>query len=127
MRQEIQPAAIVGRILFALPFLAFGLMHLANVQQMAGMVPLPAGAFWVVFTGICMLAAAVSLLLDRVVWLLMPALALLLTIFTVALHVPEALNPETAQLGMVAILKNIGLIGGALAFTALYPPGRRPR
>lgn len=121
------PLAFVARVIFALPFLAFGMMHLLSTEAMAGAVPLPAGAFWVGLTGLCMIAAAISLLLDRVVWLSMPALALMLAIFTLALHVPEALAPETAQSGLIAILKNIGLIGGALAFTALYPPGRRPR
>ncbi len=74
-----------------------------------------------------MIAAAISLAFDVAVWFSMPALALLLAIFTLALHVPEALGPETAQQGIIAILKNMGLIGGALAFVALYPPGRRGR
>ena len=125
--QELRPLAAMARILFSVPFFGFGLIHLMSTEQMAPMVPLPAGAFWVGFTGVCMIAAAVSLVIDRLAWLSMPALALLLSIFTVALHLPEALTPETAQSGLMSILKNIGLIGGALAFAALYPPGRRLR
>ena len=39
----------VGRILFALPFAVFGLMHFMAGGDMAGMVPSwgPGGGFWV--------------------------------------------------------------------------------
>jgi len=117
--------ATAARIVFALPFLMFGIVHLAQASQMAPMVPLPAGTLWVVVTGLCMILAAISLAADRMVWLSMPLLAALLVVYIVVLHVPQAMDPETQMQGMQAILKNVGLIGGALAFSALYPRGHR--
>lgn len=117
--------AAIARAIFALPFVVFGIVHLVSVQQMAPMVPMPNGAFWVGFTGVCMIAAGVSLIIDRAVWLSMPLLALLLCVYIVFLHIPELFEPQTQAMGMAAILKNLGLAGGALAFAVLYPRERR--
>lgn len=59
----------VARILFALPFLVFGLMHFVGADSMAGMVPVPGGVFWVYLTGVAMVAAAVAIISARMVWL----------------------------------------------------------
>lgn len=37
----------IARIIFAIPFAIFGIMHLTNADKMAGYVPIPGGAFWV--------------------------------------------------------------------------------
>ncbi len=54
----------VGRIVFAIPFAIFGLMHLMMANNMAGMVPtyVPGGVFWVYLTGLALVAATISII-----------------------------------------------------------------
>ncbi len=58
-------APLVGRILFSLIFLMFGMAHLTDTQGMIGMVPnfLPAKSVVVILTGIVVIIAGLSVLL----------------------------------------------------------------
>jgi uncharacterized membrane protein len=57
----------VARVLFALPFGIFGLLHFMGGQNMAGMVPawIPGGVFWVYLTGLAHIAATVSIIAQK--------------------------------------------------------------
>ncbi len=57
----------VARYVFAIPFGIFGLLHLMGGQNMAGMVPswIPGGVFWVYLTGLALMAAAVSIIIQK--------------------------------------------------------------
>jgi putative oxidoreductase len=113
------PEEMFGRVLFGLPFLGFGINHLIAVDAMAGAVPpwVPgAGQFWVAFTGVCMILAGISILVDRGVRVAGPLLALLLAVYTFALHVPGLLGGDRMEVS--SILKNVALIGGALLVAA---------
>ena len=56
---------LVARILFIVPLLGFGSGHLMNAGDMAGMVPIPGGVFWIYLTGVALLAAAVSIIIKK--------------------------------------------------------------
>lgn len=105
--------ANVGKYLFAIPFLIFGIFHFLNGQDMAGMVPgfIPGGIFWVYLTGIALIAAAVSIFLNNKVTLAMQLLALMLIIFVLTIHLPATINDMGAAPNL---LKDIALAGGAL-------------
>jgi uncharacterized membrane protein YphA (DoxX/SURF4 family) len=110
---------IVAKILYSIPFIVFGIGHFTNASMMAGMVPVPGGVFWVYFTGIAMIAAAIALLSGYQGKLAMLLLALLLFIYIVSIHIPNMMNPETQLMGMMGALKDCGLMGGALAFAGI--------
>lgn len=61
------PNLVVGRILFAVPFLIFGLFHFTGADNMAGMVPswLPGGVLWVYLTGVGLVAAPIAVLTGK--------------------------------------------------------------
>lgn len=103
----------VGKYLFAIPFLIFGILHLVNAQSMAGFVPgfIPGGVFWVYLTGIAFIAASVSLFVNKQVKLAMQLLALLLIIFVLTIHIPAVMESMN---NMSNLLKDVALAGGAL-------------
>jgi len=104
----------LGKFLFAIPMLIFGLFHFMNAQGMAGMVPIPGGVIWVYVTGVGLLAAGVSMLIGRLDKLATVLLALMLLIFVFAIHLPGAIEgnqPSTSNL-----LKDLALAGGALMY-----------
>ena len=107
----------IGKYLFAIPFLVFGIFHFIDAQGMAGMVPgfIPGGVFWVYLTGLALIAAAVSVFLNQKVVLAMQLLALMLIIFVLTIHLPATINDMNAAPNL---LKDLSLAGGALMLSA---------
>lgn len=105
-----------ARIIFAIPFAIFGLMHFMSGSDMAGYVPsfIPGGVFWVYVTGLGLIAAAVAIIIQKHARLACLLLALMLLIFILTMHLPGALDAATRQMSMPNLLKDWGLMGGAL-------------
>lgn len=109
----------LGRWLFALPFLVFGLLHLLNGGAMTGMIPnwLPGGVFWVYFSGVALVAAAVSMLIGRYDKLGTVLLAVFLLLMVFTIHVPTAMaGGEGAQMAMGNLLKDLSLAGASMMY-----------
>ncbi len=102
----------VARWLYALPFGIFGLMHFMMAENMAGMVPLPGGVIWVYLTGVALIAACISFIIQKQVRLAGLLLALMLIIFVLAIHLPTVMGGD--QSAMSSLLKDLALAGGAL-------------
>lgn len=102
----------IGRYLYALPFGVFGLFHFMNAEQMAGMVPIPGGEFWVYVTGLAMLAACISILIEKKARLACILLGVLLLIYVFSIHIPAVVGGEM-QPAMTNLLKDTALAGGA--------------
>jgi uncharacterized membrane protein YphA (DoxX/SURF4 family) len=114
----------VARILFALPFGIFGLLHLMGAQNMAGMVPswIPGGVFWVYLTGLAHIAATVSIITQKKAKLASLLLAAMLGVFILTIHLPGivgAADEMGRMMSMSGFLKDVALAGGALAFAGL--------
>lgn len=109
----------LGKYFFAIPILIFGIFHFTNAGGMAGAVPsfIPGSLFWVYLTGVALIAAAVSLIINKYVKLSMQLLALMLVIFLLTIHLPAALDNMMA--GAPMLLKDLGLAGAALVFASL--------
>lgn len=124
------PWRTIGRYLFAIPFLIFGLFHFMNASQMAGMVPLPGGVIWIYLTGVAHILAAVSILLQKYTHLAGILLGIMLLIFVLSVHLPTVLNPPdemAMQNAMSQMLKDTALAGGAFLVASLYSrPNIRP-
>lgn len=115
--------ANIGRIAYGIPFILFGAFHLMDPGKMAGMVPswVPGGgSTWVVITGLSLIIAGLAILLNRFTYLIGLLLALLLLTFVVAVHIPNTMSGDAniKMMGMVGMLKDIGLLGAALLIAA---------
>jgi uncharacterized membrane protein YphA (DoxX/SURF4 family) len=110
------PTLLLGRILLAVPFLVFGVMHFPGAAQMSGMVPswIPGGVLWVYVTGAAQIAAGIAFITGKQARLAGLLTALMLFIFVVTIHVPGLSNPAMSQMAFMSILKDLGLAGGAL-------------
>jgi putative oxidoreductase len=113
---------IAGRILFTIPFLAFGVRHLMYASVMAGMVPIPGGAIWVYVTGIAMILASIAAITGIQGRNAMLLLALLLLIYAVAIQYPAMLStdPAVKMGGAAGFYKDLGLMGGALILAGVF-------
>lgn len=69
----------LGKYLFAIPFAIFGIMHFVAADQMAAMAP--GGTIMVYVSGLCLILAAVSIILGKLDKLASVLLAVLLLLF----------------------------------------------
>lgn len=114
----------VARILFAIPFLVFGLMHFAFANGMAQAIPsfLPGGVLWIYLTGAGLIAGAVSLFIQKMTKEALIGLSLFLVSAITMVHMPGMGNPDPMmqQMAMSGLLKDIGLLGGTLTYLGIY-------
>ena len=110
----------VARMLFALPFGIFGIIHFMMGSDMAGMVPefMPGDIIWIYLTGVAFLAASVSIVAQIQVKLTSLLLAFMLLVLAFTVHLPGDLA-ENAH-ALPNLLKDISLAGGALFLAGLY-------
>lgn len=112
--------ATVGRVIFAVPFLVFGLGHFMAGQTMTGILagwPFP--LFLVYLSGAGMFLGGLALIINRYARLAAKLLALEVGLFVVGIHIPgffaEGADPSML---LMYLLKDITLIGGALVLAA---------
>ena len=112
--------AILGRILFALPFGIMGLNHFLMTDVFIGMMSsfIPGGAFTVLLTGALLIAGCISIVLNKNIKVACFGLAGLLFIFIVTIHIP-GLFTANWQIALVELLKDTGLMGGAIIIAVL--------
>lgn len=109
----------LGRYIYAIPFGVFGLFHFMKADQMAGMVPIPGGVFWIYLTGIALLAACVSIVIEKKTRLACILLGVLLLIFVLSIHLPSVIGGKM-QPAMSNLLKDLALAGAAWYIAGNY-------
>jgi putative oxidoreductase len=111
-----------GRILFALPFAIFGINHFLMMDYYIGMLTsfIPLGAYTIILTGIMLIAASVSIISKKFVKFSTIMLAALLFIFIVTIHIPHLFIEEDRTVTLIALLKDISLMGGSLMIAGIY-------
>lgn len=113
--------ATIGKIVFSLVLLIFGLFHFMNASDMSGMVPewVPGGVFWVYATGVFLIAGAVAIIINRKASLAALLLAVLLLIFVLTIHLPSVIaGGDGAQMAMTMLLKDLSMAAAALYISA---------
>jgi len=108
--------APVGRILFALPFAVFGINHILMMDYYLGMLTsfVPLGGYTIILTGLIMIGVSVSIITKKYIRLSTLILAGLLFVFIVTIHIPHLLDGSDKTPILIALLKDISLMGGSL-------------
>lgn len=107
----------ISRYLFAIPMVIFGLLHFVAADQMAGMVPIPGGAFWVYLTGLGLVAGGVSLMIRKMDYWAGIALGAMLLIFVLTIHLPGVMGGNESSMPM--LLKDTAMAGGAFMLAGM--------
>jgi putative oxidoreductase len=112
----------VGRILFAVPFALFGINHFLMLDYYFGMLTsfVPLGAYTIILTGIMLIAASISIITKVLVKFSTLCLAVLLFIFIVTIHIPHLFADTDKTITIIALLKDISLMGGSLMISGIY-------
>jgi uncharacterized membrane protein YphA (DoxX/SURF4 family) len=119
----------IGRILFALPFAIFGINHFIMMDYYLGMLTsfIPRTGYIMIFTGILLIAASISIITKKFVRISTILLAFLLLVFIVTIHIPHLISGENTTPVLIALLKDISLMGGALMIAGIYREKEDPK
>lgn len=81
----------IFQIVFAIPWIAFGILHFIYADFVATLVPafMPFKLFWTYFTGTAMIAAGISFIVNRFSSIAANLLGLMLSGFILLIHVPK--------------------------------------
>jgi len=112
--------AIIGRILFELPFGVMGVNHFIMKNYFLGLMSsfIPGGGFTILLTGFILILACILIILNKFIKTACYSLAGLLFIFIITIHIP-GLSTSDWQIAFIELLKDTGLMGGAIMI-ALY-------
>lgn len=115
----------LSKWLFILPFAVFGVLHFGPLEFSLPYVPdyLPFKAFWVYFSGICLIAFTVSAILKKLDKLAAVLLALMMMLFVIMIHIPKAMEGDFVQ--FIAIFRYTGMAGAALMYAQFYAKDNR--
>lgn len=118
----------IGRILFAIPFGVFGINHFLMTDYYLGILTsfIPLGPYTIILTGIMLIAACISIISKKFVKLSTILLAILLFIFIVTIHIPHLFIDADKTATIIALLKDISLMGGSLMIAGIYSEENEP-
>ncbi len=116
--------------LLGVVLIVFGTLHFFKPDDLVNYVPnwVPGGKIWVFFTGAAFIAAGLSFLTNKFVKYSGYALATLLFLFVLTIHLPNALNsgdPTLRQVSFVSVLKDMALSAFALYIASNADYARR--
>jgi uncharacterized membrane protein len=118
----------IGRILFAIPFALFGINHFLMTDYYLGMLTsfIPLGAYTIILTGIMLIVVSISIIIKKFVKFSTLMLAALLFIFIVTIHIPHLFTEADKTITIIALLKDISLMGGSLMIAGIYSEEDEP-
>jgi len=111
-----------GRVLFAIPFAIFGINHFLMMDYYLGLLTsfIPLGAYTIILTGIMLIVASISIITKKFITISTTILAILLFLFIVTIHIPHLFNGGENTATLIALLKDVSLLGGSLMIAGIY-------
>jgi uncharacterized membrane protein YphA (DoxX/SURF4 family) len=123
MEDPMDVVLVIGRVLFALIFVASGINHITKADAMTGYAQfkgVPSPKLAVIGSGVVMGLGGLSLILGVYADLGAIVLAAILLLMAVKMHNFWTLEDAQAkQADMIGFLKNVSMAGGALFMFAL--------
>jgi putative oxidoreductase len=111
----------IGRILYALPFALFGINHFIMKDFYMGELTsfIPFGGYMILLTGVILILTSLSILTKKYIKISTLTLAFMLLLFIATIHIPQLFDEEKKMIAMIALLKDISLMGGSLMIAGM--------
>lgn len=111
----------IGRILYALPFAVFGINHFIMKDFYLGELTsfIPFGGYMILLTGVVLLLTSISIMTKKYVKVSTLTLAALLLLFIATIHIPQLFDADKHMIAMIALLKDVSLLGGSLMIAGM--------
>ena len=120
--EKLRKLAPYGKYFFSVMFIAFGIDHFIYVEFVSGLVPkwIPFPIFWTYFTGIALLGAGISILINFKIKIVFQLAAIMLFIWLLTIHLVLAIKyPEWGDReNIIACFQCLAFTGIALLIAA---------
>ncbi len=112
---------IIGRVLFGIPLIVFGIDHFIHHDSVITIVPsyLPMPSFIVYFTGVALFLAGISIITGVFAQVASALLCLLLVLIIFLVHIPHQIAAD----GILTIksgYKDLFVLGGSLVLFYIF-------
>jgi uncharacterized membrane protein len=106
-----------GRLFYAIPMAVFGTEHFTDTKLIATLVPrwIPWHTFWVYLVGTALIAAALSIVVEKQSRLAATLLGIMFLLFVALMHIHNIRASHGARLFWTIGLREIAFSGGAFA------------
>ena len=118
--RPLEKLVLLGPVFFAAPLAVFGAEHFTATATIAGMIPswIPGKQFWALMVGACLMAAALSIAVRRYAALSASLFALMMVLFELLMHIPNALASHGDRLLWTIVVREFTFCAGALAIAS---------
>lgn len=108
----------LGRILFSIPIISFGILHFLYAKDVAEYVPswVPYRLFWAYLAGAGLLCSGIAIILKIKTGLAATLLGTMIFIWFIILHMPRMIGSSTADMGSEVTSAFIALAYSGIAF-----------
>lgn len=126
---KLDKLILFGPLFYAVPIAAFGTEHFTLTRGIASIVPawIPWHVFWVYLVGVCLIAAAFSLVTGIWVRLSASLLALMFFLFVVLMDVPGCMRNPHNRFAFILAFRELSFCAGPLALAASLSQQQSPR
>ena len=106
-----------GRLFYAIPMGVFGTEHFTDTKLIASLVPrwMPWHTFWVYVVGTALIAAALSIVVQKYSRLAATLLGIMFLLFVALMHIHNIVASHGARLFWTIAVREIAFSGGAFA------------
>lgn len=127
--QGVDKLILLGPLFYALPIAAFGAEHFTQTKGISSIIPawLPWHIFWTYFVGLCLIAAALSLVTGIQTRLAAGLLALMFFLFVLLMDAPGWVHAPQNRIALTLMLRELSFSGGPLALAAALSAQQNPR
>lgn len=119
---------LLGRIVFSLPFIFFGIYRFWNMDFFIGLSPhwVPYPELWISLVGFGLVAASVSIILNQYAHLASLMLAGMIFLLACSVHVPNTISnwsdPSVRSISMALAMKDFTMVGGSIIIAGMTKP-----
>ena len=107
----------IGRYLFAIPFVIYGIIYLINAEALSSIFPVTGGIAWVYVSGLVMLFAGVAILIRKKDAVASFLLGILFVIYALLIDLPASASANfTDTLATSQLLKDLIIAGAAFVY-----------
>ena len=107
-----------GAILFSIPIIIFGVLHLLYAKDVSTMVPLwiPRPVFWTYLAGIALMGSGISIIFKIRTGIIAALLGTMIFIWFIILHIPRVINSPITDLDGEVTSAFLALAYSGIAF-----------
>jgi len=107
-----------GAILFSIPIISFGILHLLYTKDASTLVPswIPYPIFWTFLAGIALIGSGIAIILKIKPGLIAALLGMMIFIWFIILHIPRVIVSPSADRGDEIVSAFLALAYSGIAF-----------